>query len=50
MEAEATGTEGGKISVPAYIRLKNNKTQSGVPDNLEDDDLDVPTFLRKQVD
>ena len=50
LEAEATGTEGGKISVPAYIRLKNTKTQSGVPDNLEDDDLDVPTFLRKQVD
>ena len=50
LEAEATGTEGGKISVPAYIRLKNNKPQSSVPYELEDDDLDVPTFLRKQVD
>ncbi len=50
LESEATGTVGGKISVPAYIRMKNNGASSGVTDNLEDDDLDVPTFLRRQVD
>ncbi|MDA1000472.1 MAG: cell division protein FtsZ [bacterium] len=49
-EIEATGTDGKKLSVPAYVRLKNNRKEGTLSYQLEDEDLDVPTFLRKQAD
>ncbi|MED5580306.1 MAG: cell division protein FtsZ [Nitrospinota bacterium] len=45
---EATGTDGADISVPAYVRMKNNQSNLGF--QFEEDDLDVPTFLRRQAD
>ena len=50
LEAEATGTDGKKISPLDYVRLKSGGAQAGAAYELEEDDLDVPTFLRKQVD
>ena len=50
LEAEATGTDGKKISPLDYVRLKSGGAQDGAAYELEEDDLDVPTFLRKQVD
>ncbi len=50
VEAEATGTDGRKLSVPAYVRMKNSKKDAALSYQLEEDDLDVPTFLRKQAD
>lgn len=50
LEAEATGTDGKKVSPLDYVRLKSGGGQAGASYELEEDDLDVPTFLRKQVD
>ncbi len=50
LEAEATGTDGKKVSPLDYVRLKSGGGQAGAAYELEEDDLDVPTFLRKQVD
>lgn len=49
-QAEATGTDGRKLSIPAYVRLKNNRKEGTLSYQLDDEDLDVPTFLRKQAD
>ncbi|MEK6709622.1 MAG: cell division protein FtsZ [Nitrospinota bacterium] len=49
-EVEATGTDGRKLSVPAYVRMRTNKKDAALSYQLEEDDLDVPTFLRKQAD
>ncbi len=49
LPSEATGTEGKKLSMPAYMRLKGDKGKSPTEYELEED-IDVPTFLRKQVD
>lgn len=50
LEAESTGTEGRKLSVPAYVRAKSMRKESAMSYQFEDDELDVPTFLRKQAD
>ncbi|MFC1490985.1 cell division protein FtsZ [Nitrospinota bacterium] len=50
LETESTGTDGRKLDVPAYVRAKGNKKDSALSYQLDDDDLDVPTFLRKQAD
>ncbi|MEE9240765.1 MAG: cell division protein FtsZ [bacterium] len=50
LETESTGTEGRKLSVPAYVRAKNVRKESALSYQLEDEELDVPTFLRKQAD
>ncbi len=50
LETESTGTEGRKLSVPAYVRAKNVRKESTLSYQLEDEELDVPTFLRKQAD
>lgn len=50
LEAESTGTDGKKLSVPAYVRAKSIRKESALSYQLEDDELDVPTFLRKQAD
>ncbi|MBT3352736.1 MAG: cell division protein FtsZ [Nitrospinaceae bacterium] len=47
---ESTGTDGRKLSVPAYVRAKGNRKDSSMSYQLDDDELDVPTFLRKQAD
>jgi len=47
---ESTGTDGRKLSVPAYVRAKGNRKDSSMSYSLDDDELDVPTFLRKQAD
>ena len=47
---EATGTDGKKISTPTYIRIKEHQKPFGALSDLEGDDLEVPAFLRKQVD
>ena len=50
LEAEAaTGTDGKRISPVDYMRLKSGAPQADAYE-LEEDDLDVPSFLRKQVD
>jgi cell division protein FtsZ len=50
LEVESTGTEGRKLSVPAYVRAKSMRKDSALTYQFEDDELDVPTFLRKQAD
>ena len=50
LAAESTGTDGRKLSVPAYVRARGNKKDSALSYQLDEDDLDVPTFLRKQAD
>ena len=50
IENESTGTDGRKLSVPAYVRAKGNKKDTALSYQLGDDELDVPTFLRKQAD
>ena len=50
MANESTGTDGRKLSVPAYVRAKGNRKDSSMSYSLDDDELDVPTFLRKQAD
>ncbi len=50
LEVESTGTEGRKLSVPAYVRAKSVRKNSALSYQLEDEELDVPTFLRKQAD
>lgn len=50
LEVESTGTDGRKLSVPAYVRAKSVKKDSALSYQLEDEELDVPTFLRKQAD
>lgn len=50
LEVESTGTEGRKLSVPAYVRAKSVRKDSALSYQLEDEELDVPTFLRKQAD
>jgi len=49
-EGEATGTDGRNLSVPAYVRMKNVRKEGTLSYQLDDEDLDVPTFLRKQAD
>ncbi len=48
-ESQATGTDGARISVPTWIRI-NKKSQMGSAFELEEDELEVPTFLRNQAD
>jgi cell division protein FtsZ len=50
LEVESTGTDGRKLSVPAYVRAKSGRKDSALSYQLEDEELDVPTFLRKQAD
>ncbi len=50
LEVESTGTEGRKLSVPAYVRAKSVRKDAALSYQLEDEELDVPTFLRKQAD
>ncbi|MFP6891657.1 MAG: cell division protein FtsZ [Nitrospinota bacterium] len=47
LTGESTGTDGR--DVPAYIRAKGDKKDSALSYQI-DDDLDIPTFLRKQAD
>lgn len=49
-ESEATGTDGKNLSVPAYVRIKNAKKEGTLSYQMDDEDLDIPTFLRKQAD
>ncbi|MEE9276271.1 MAG: cell division protein FtsZ, partial [bacterium] len=46
-EGKATGTDGRNLSVPAYVRMKNVRKEGTLSYQLDDEDLDVPTFLRK---
>ncbi len=50
VESEATGTDGKNLAVPAYVRIKNAKKEGTLSYQMEEEDLDIPTFLRKQAD
>ncbi len=50
-EEEATGTDGGRRRIPAYVRrVKGNEVHPEGMDDLGEDEFDIPTFLRKQAD
>ncbi len=57
VESEATGTDGKNHEIPAYVRIKNaseldlfRKKEGTLSYHMEEEDLDIPTFLRNQAD